>query len=199
MSNTNDSIVPAFLIWGFWLASSPWLRGIFVALSGWTKFATLVVAPLWLTYPGPVRRPRPALAFAAAFVLATVAAFSVLVLDAHPIQAAQTFYHRTLKTQITRDSPFSLWDWAQYHARGIPNLHVVQRVLEGLLVVGAVAAAFFPPRKTPLQLAALTGALLIGFELVLTHWFFLYVPWFFPFVAFAVLVGNGRAQRAPEI
>jgi len=60
-------------------------------------------------------------------------------------------------------------------------------------VIGAVAVAFFPARKTPLQLAALTGALLIGFELVLTHWFYLYIPWFFPFVAFAILV----PRRAP--
>jgi hypothetical protein len=28
---------------------------------------------------------------------------------------------------------------------------------------------------------------LIGFELVLTHWFYLYLPWFFPFVAFVAL------------
>ena len=41
--------------------------------------------------------------------------------------------------------------------------------------------------KSPLQLAALTGAILAGFELVLTHWFYLYLPWFFPFAAFAVL------------
>ncbi len=190
MSNTNDAIVPVFLIWGFLFASRAWARGAGVALSGWTKFATLVVAPLWLTYPGPVRRPRPALAFAGGFVVASVAAFSILLLDAHPIQAAQTFYERTLKTQVTRESPFSLWDWAQYHARGIPDLHVVQWLLEGLLVLGALAAAFFPSRKSPLQLAALTGALLIGFELVLTHWFYLYIPWFFPFVVYAVVAGE---------
>ena len=41
--------------------------------------------------------------------------------------------------------------------------------------------------KSPLQLAALTAALLIGFEIVLTHWFYLYVTWFFPFFAFAML------------
>ena len=191
MSNTNDAIVPVFLIWGFLVASSAWARGLFCALSGWTKFAILVVAPMWLTYPGPVRRPRPAFAFAGGFLVATVAAFWILFFDGHPIQAAQTFYDRTVKTQITRESPFSLWDWAQYHARGIPDLHVVQWVLEGLLVLGAVVTAFFPSRKSPLQLAALTGALLIGFELVLTHWFYLYIPWFFPFVAFAVLA-RGR-------
>ena len=187
MSNTNDAIVPVFLIWGVLGATWGWARGAAVALAGWTKFAPLVVAPLWLTYPGPVRRPRRALAFAAGFALATVVAFSILLFDAHPIQAARTFYDRTFHTQITRESPFSLWDWAQYHARGIPDLHVLQWVLEGLLVVGAVAAAFFPSRKTPLQLAALTGALLIGFELVLTHWFYLYIPWFLPFVAFALV------------
>ena len=64
-----------------------------------------------------------------------------------------------------------------------------QRVLEGLLVVGAIAVYFVPRRKSPLQLAALTAALLIGFEVVLTHWFYLYLPWFFPFAAFALLAG----------
>ncbi|MFL6019729.1 MAG: hypothetical protein ACJ74A_01195, partial [Gaiellaceae bacterium] len=172
-----------------------WARGASAALAGWTKFAALVVAPMWLTYPGPWGRPRPVLLFAGGFLLATVAAFSILLLDAHPVQAAQAFYDRTLRTQIVRESPFSLWDWAQYHARGIPDLHVLQWVLEGVLVVGAIAAAFFPRRKSPLQLAALTGALLIGFELVLTHWFYLYIPWFFPFVAYAVLV-NGREATA---
>ena len=198
MSNTNDMIVPVFLIFGFLLASSSWSRGVSVALSGLTKFAPLIVAPLWLTYPGPVRRPRPALAFAAGFVVATVVAFAILLLDGHPVQAAQTFYERTIKTQITRESPFSLWDWAQYHARGIPDLHIVQRVLEGLLVLGAVAVAFVPRRKTPLQLAALTGALLIGFEIVLTHWSWLYIPWFFPFVVFALLSnGPGHSIEVP--
>ena len=194
-SNTNDAIMPVLLIFGFWLVTSPWARGAFLALSGWTKFASLVVAPLWLTYPGPIRRPRPALAFAGGFVLATAAAFSILLLEPSPVQAAKDFYERTIQNQIDRESPFSLWDWRQYHARGLPDLQLVQRVLEGLLVVGAVVFAFIPRRKTPLQLAALTGALLLGFELVLTHWFYLYVPWFFPFVAYAVLVSHGRPER----
>jgi hypothetical protein len=68
-------------------------------------------------------------------------------------------------------------------------------VLEALLVVGAIAAAFLPRTKTPLQLAALTGALLLGFQLVLTYWIYLYIPWFFPFVVFAVLASHGRPHR----
>ena len=60
-SNTNDALLPAFLIWGFWLVSSPVARGAFAALSGWTKFASLLVAPLWLTYPdAPALAPVPA-------------------------------------------------------------------------------------------------------------------------------------------
>ena len=51
-SSSNDAIQPALLIFGFWLASSPWARGSFAALASWAKFAPLVVAPLWATYPG---------------------------------------------------------------------------------------------------------------------------------------------------
>ena len=71
-------------------------------------------------------------------------------------------------------------------------------MLQVLLVVAAIAAAFVPRTKTPLQLAALTGALVIGFEFVLTHWFYLYVPWFFPFVAFALL-SHGRGHTEPGV
>ena len=56
-----------------------------------------------------------------------------------------------------------------------------------MLVVGALALAFVPRRRSPLRLAALTAALLIGFEGVLTHWFYLYLPWFFPFAALALV------------
>ena len=192
-SNTNDALLPCFLIWGFWLVSSPVGRGVFGALSGWTKFAALVVAPLWLTYPDR----RPSRRFAVAFAVATLAAFSVVLLEPSPLHELRVFWHRTVSWQIGRSSPFSLWDWRQYYARGLPNLHLVQRVLQGALVVGAVAAAFFPRRKSPLQLAALTAALLAGFELVLTYWLYTYIPWFFGFAAIAVLAPAAVRATAP--
>ena len=61
-----------------------------------------------------------------------------------------------------------------------------------LVVAGAVLVAFVPRRKSIVQLAALTAAVLIGFELVLTHWFYLYIPWFFPFFLVAVLMPRAR-------
>jgi hypothetical protein len=194
-SNSNDAVQPALLVLGFWLASSPWGRGGFAALASWTKFAPLLVVPMWATYPD--RRPRPTAWFAAAFVLATLAAFWVLLLEPSLLDVVKTFWHRTIVNQFDRESPFSLWDWRQYHA-GLPDLHVVQRVLQTATLLAAVALAFVPRRKSPLRLAALTAALLIAFEVVLTHWFYLYIAWFFPFVAFAILAEGKEVRAVPS-
>jgi len=192
-SNTNDAIMPAFLIWGFWLASSAWARGGAIALAGWTKFAALLLAPLWLSYPDGWRLPTRR--FALGFAGATLAAFLVLLLEPDPLHAARVFAERTFGFQLDRESPFSIWGWGQYRADGVPDLHVVQQVLQVLVAAGAVLLAFVPRRKSILQLAALTAAVLIGFELVLTHWFYLYIPWFFPFVAFALLYRRDPAAQ----
>ena len=192
-ANTNDAIMPAFLIWGFWLSTADWARGLFAGLSGWTKFAALIVAPLWLTYP-EVKRSRRQLWFVGGFALATALSFWVLLLEPNPLHAARVFWDRTIPTQVDRHSPFSLWDWAQYHA-GLPDLKIVQQVLQVALVAGALALAWRPKRKSPLQLAALTGVLLIGFELVLTYWLYTYIVWFFAFAAYAVLAGEPQTEE----
>jgi hypothetical protein len=189
-SNTNDAIMPTILVFGFWFLTAPLARGALLALAGWTKFGALLLVPLWGSYP-EARRLSGKVVFAAGFAAATVAAFSILLLEPDPVHAARVFWDRTFGWQVGRDSPFSIWGWGQYHAAGIPDLGWLQQVVIGLLVVGAVVCYFVPRRKTPLQLAALTAALLIGFELTITHWFYLYIPWFFPFVAFAV-VASGR-------
>jgi hypothetical protein len=195
-SNTNDAIMPAFLIWGFWLVTSDWARGFFAALAGWTKFAALIVAPLWATYPELRRARRNGVIFLEGFALATILSFWIFLLEPNPLHAARVFWDRTIPTQVDRHSPFSIWDWGQYHAAGIPDLGWVQKVLEVGLAAGALALAVWPRRKTPLQLAALTAALLIGFEAVLTHWFYLYLPWFFAFAAFAVVAAEPRPAEA---
>ncbi len=185
-SNTNDVIMPALLIWGFAFITSNPVRGAFAALGAWTKFAALLLVPLWLGYP-EARRKRPtALAFGG-FAAATLAAFSILLLEPSLPHALHVFYDRTVKFQMGRSSPFSLWDWRQYHAKGLPNLHIVQIVLEVVLVASALALGWWPRRRSPLRLAAFSAALLVGFEAVLTHWSYLYLPWFYPFVVMALL------------
>jgi hypothetical protein len=135
--------------------------------------------------------------FLAGFALATLAAFSVVLLEPSPLHELRVFFDRSLRWQVGRDAPWSLWDWGQYHARGIPDLHLVQRVLQVLLVAGALAAALVPRRKSPLQLAALTAALLAGFQLVLTYWLYTYIPWFFGFAAIALLAPLAVVVREP--
>jgi hypothetical protein len=185
-----------FLIFGFWLVTSAFARGAFLALAGWAKFGALLLAPLWGSYP-EARRLSGKGAFAGGFAVATAAAFSILLLEPSPAHAARVFWDRTFGWQVGRDSPFSIWGWGQYHAAGIPDLGRLQPIAIGLLVVGSILVYFLPRRKNVLQLAALTAAVLIGFELTLTHWFYLYIPWFFPFVAFALLAVRRRRVEAP--
>ena len=147
-SNTNDAIMPAFLIWGFWAASSDAGRGALAALAAWTKLAALVVVPLWATYPN-ARDWRRVTVFAAAFTLVTAVSFWALILGGDPVDSFRVFYERTFEIQQDRRSPFSPWDWGQYHARGIPDLAWLQSLLQIGLVVAALVVAVVPRRKSP--------------------------------------------------
>jgi len=71
----------------------------------------------------------------------------------------------------------------------------VQILLEVVLIGTALALGLWPRQRSPLRLAALTTILLVGFEVVLTHWSYLYLPWFFPFACLA-LVGPLHGREA---
>lgn len=195
-TNSNDAILPCFLVWGFWLLTSPFARGLFVGLASLAKFAAFLVAPLWLAYPDGLRRPRAVVLFAVGALAAAILGFWVLLLEPDPVAAARIFWDRTFGFQLGRDSPFSIWDWGVYP--GYPDLGLPQTALKVALVAAAVALAFVPRRRTPLQLAALTAFLLIGFQIVLTHWFYLYIPWFFPFVAIVLVLPLVAAVQRPR-
>ncbi|HJR94619.1 MAG TPA: hypothetical protein VJ807_04235 [Gaiellaceae bacterium] len=192
-ANTNDAIMPAFLLFGFLLVASDWARGASVALAGWAKFGALIVAPLWATYP--VAELRRIARFAAAFAVATVVAFAILLLEPSLWDAIRTFWERTIGFQSGRDSPFSIWGWGQYHARGIPDLGFLHPIVVAFAVGLAGVLAIVPRRKTPLRLAALTAVLLVAFQLTLTHWFYLYLPWVVPFVLLWLLLPEPDDQE----
>ncbi len=134
-----------------------------------------------------------------AFVVATLAAFSILLFEPSLTHAVRVFVDRSIGYQLDRDSPFSPWDWGQYHARGIPSLRPVQVILQLAVLALAGVVAMIPQRKGPLELAALSAAVLVGFELTLTHWSYLYIPWFLPFVLLALYLPPRRstASRCP--
>jgi hypothetical protein len=56
----------------------------------------------------------------------------------------------------------------------------------------------FVPRRPPLrQTAALGAAVLIAIQLLATHWFYLYVVWFVPFVFVGLFAAHARTLPEP--
>ncbi len=56
----------------------------------------------------------------------------------------------------------------------------------------------WPRRLDMLTMTALSGALLIGIELTVTHWFYLYIPWFLPFALIAMVPDWPPPRRRPR-
>ena len=136
-SNTNDAIMPAFLIWGFWLASSAWARGAAVALAGWTKFAALLLAPLWLAYPNGRRAPGDAVR--ARLRGRDARRVLVLLLEPDPLHAARRL--RRAHVRLPARPRLAVLDLGlgPVPRRRLPDLQLVQQVLQVLLVAGALA------------------------------------------------------------
>jgi hypothetical protein len=178
-TNTNDSLVALLAVLSFGVLAAPRARGALLALAGATKFAPLVLGPLYASYDR--RRIRDAALFALAFAAVTI----LVYLPVLPGTGISTIWDRTVGFQLGRDSPFSIW--GQH-----PGLHTLQTLAEVALAVLACATAFVPKVKTPLQLAALAAALLIALQLTMTHWFYLYIVWWFPLLMVALIL-----PRAP--
>jgi hypothetical protein len=185
-SNTNDALVSLTLVAALLCLTSPIPRGITLALSGMTKFAPLALGPLFATYGATEgsgnfwrRYGRVVIPFAIAF------AITVLVVSFQALQdpGLSTFWHRTIGEQGGRDSPFSIW--GQDHSLGW-----LQALVKAAVVGLAVLVAFRPKRRDHVTVAALGAAVLIGMELTVDHWFYLYIPWFLPFLLIALLASG---------
>jgi hypothetical protein len=120
MSNTNDAIMPALpdlglLVMHLCLGPGRVRRaGVVDEVRSPAGRAALGDLPEFR------KSRRTALIFAGAFAVATVASFWVLLLEPSVLGAAHEFWKRTIVPQVKRESPFSLWDWRQYHA-GLPD------------------------------------------------------------------------------
>ncbi len=183
-SNSNDALVALLIVLALLVVRWAPARGAAAALAGLTKFAPLALAPLLLRGIGP----RPSLRQAAAFVLAFVVTVVVVMI---PVFGSDlhAFWHDTISYQAGRGSPFSIWGlWG--------GLSVEQHLIQGAAAGLALAVAFVPERRGMLELAALGAAVLIALQLGITHWFYLYIPWFFPLVMLALMLAHPR--RADE-
>ncbi|MFN8111329.1 MAG: glycosyltransferase family 87 protein, partial [Thermoleophilia bacterium] len=191
LSNSNDELVAACLIWGLVFARRPLVRGLMLGLAVATKFGPAILALLWWRrpFPRPGRRREP-VRFALGLVLAAVLTGWVLLLDG--LKGVTAFWDRTLGYQLHRESPFSVW--GQH-----PGLRPLQVALSILVVLAALALVRWPRHLDLLSVTALSGAVLLGTQLVMTHWFYLYIPWFLPFalLAFVPTWPPATPPRAP--
>jgi hypothetical protein len=197
-SSSNDSLIAALLAWSLALFAKPVARGALLALAALAKFGPLALVPLYAagergllerwrtTAPdGRFGELRPLLAFGIVF-----AAVAALML-AHPAidPGLGTFWERTLRSQVERDSPFSIWGQEE-------GLEWLQTAILAGTVVFAAAVAFVPRRRNIAQIAALAAAILLAVEITADHWFYLYIPWFAPLLFVAIALPAGVATRA---
>src|SRR3954452_23854694 len=179
-NNVNDALVGALVLCAMLAAAAPLRRGAFVALAGMAKFAPLALGPLYITHSG--RRVR----FAAGMAIVLALSFVFVLAYGDP----GTFFDRTLGFQTSRGSPFSIW--------GLRDWTTAQTVVQIAAVLLAVAVAFVPRRRDLVGLAALTAAVLIALQLGITHWFYLYVVWFYGPLMVALLGVHGSSTWSME-
>jgi Glycosyltransferase family 87 len=187
-SNSNDSLVALLVVLALLAIRSAPGRGIAGALAAFTKFAPLALAPLLLRGEGAWPRRRSLFVYAVAFA-ATAVVVMLPVLIEHNLHA---FWHDTISYQAQRGSPFSVWGlWG--------GLGLEQHLVQGAAVGLAVIVAFVPRRRDVVALAALAAAVTIALQLGVTHWFYLYIVWFFPLVMVALLGSHPEAAGALEL
>jgi hypothetical protein len=188
-SNSNDTLVAVLVLAAVLAATyrsrlAPPARGAFAALAGLTKFAPLALAPLLATHGlwerGDRLPARTRLGDLASFVIAFAAVAAVVSIPAFSHDSLHTIYERTLVYQSNRDSPFSVWGL-------YGGLGGWQEAVQIAAVILAVGLAVIPRRADIVGLAAACAAVIVAAQLGIDHWFYLYIPWFFPLVMIALL------------
>src|SRR5450755_31858 len=183
-SNTNDALVAMLLVLTLLVITSPPARGVGAALAGFAKFAPLALGPLFMRGIDSEFRKRSVIGYTMAFGITGLVVMVPVVLGGN----LSRFWRDTLTYQAGRGSPFSIWGlWG--------GLGFEQHLVQGAAVALAIAVAFVPRRRDLVQVAALGAAVLITLQLGITHWFYLYIVWFFPLVIFALLAAY--PERAP--
>jgi hypothetical protein len=176
------------------------LRGI--GPEPWSRAGDEQRAQAVETHDDPARRPdsravgphgrrrrqrrwlRPLLGFAIAYALAIVLPMLRVLVPGN----FHAFWEDSIVYQAQRPAPFSIWGfWGGYNQ----SLRLPQHIWLALVVLLGLSVLVFPRgRRTLVQVAALAGALLIGLQMSVSYWFYLYIVWFFPMVAVALVLAH---------
>jgi hypothetical protein len=196
-SNSNDALVSLMVVACLLVLRWASVRGALGGLAALTKFAPFVLAPLLLRgvdeppwRRGGARRWIPAVAaFTGAYVLAVLVPMLRVLLPGN----FHSFWTDSIAYQAGRPAPFSIWGlWGGYGH----SLHPEQHVWLGIVVALGFAVLIVPRgRRTLVQVAALAAALLIGLQLGLSYWFYLYIVWFFPLLIVALVFAHPDADE----
>jgi hypothetical protein len=184
--STNDGLVPLFVVYALLALSTPALRGGLLGLAAAAKFAPLALAGLFAAGRGD-RRPRSL----AVFGLAMATVIGGVVWLYLPAGGLEELWRRTIGFQLHRHSFLSLWG---QHPQ-LEWLRTGLKVAAGGLAVWLFA---FPRRRDTLQVAALSGAILISLQLTVVYWSFEYLVWFIPFVLVGLLAAR-ECDRPAEV
>ena len=146
----------------------------------------------WL-FRGPRARPpaRPPARALASFFFAFALTAAIVSIPAITHDSLHTIYERTIEYQASRGSPFSVWGL-------YGGLHGVETTVQVAAIVLALALAVIPRRSDLIGLAAACAAIVIATQLGVEHWFYLYIPWFFPLVMIVLLGASARPDGEGE-
>jgi hypothetical protein len=173
-STTNDTLVPMFVVYALLALRSPPGRGLVTGIAAMGKFAPALLAPVLLVGRGPFRLRSVAVA-----AITFTAVCAGLVLAFLPDGGLREFWDTTLGFQLSRTSPLSIWVRA-------PQLDWLRPITQAAAIGLALAAAFFPRRRSVGQVAALCGAILAAAQIPTNYWIYFYVAWFAPFMFIAL-------------
>jgi hypothetical protein len=191
-SGVNDALVAVPLLAAFALLPRSLLRGSLVGLAAMVKFAPIVALAPMLHAGSRDRTRQAALAIlGAALTIGAALAWVAWRLDGSVAHDLHVFWERTVGFQDGRGSPFSPW--------GLYGWHTAQRIAQVVVLLLIAATCLVPRARDAWQVAAGAGAAIILLELTVTHWFYLYVPWFVGFVLIVLVAARERPAPAAPV
>ena len=184
LSNSNDSLVAMLLVATLLVLAKPAARGVMAALATFAKFAPAVLAPMLAHLRRETLALRPGLR-----------------------------RHSSRRNALARNRPRPPHRLRAHHRLPSRPLFPLQHLgpspspsnlFASRILIGVAALsllfAFRPKDKQLFQVAALGAALLIGVQLTMHHWFYLYIVWFYPLLLVAMVVRSpmSNTQEQPQ-
>jgi hypothetical protein len=188
-SNSNDSLVAMLVVYALLAIRWSAARGVLGAFAGLTKFAPLGLAPLLWRGVGRFPTRRASVTYWLSYGLAILVPLLPVLLSGDWL----SFWRDSIEYQSGRPAPFSIWGlWGGYNQ----TLHLPEHIVLGGAVLLGLLAPFWPRgERTIVEVAALGAAIIIGLQMGITYWFYLYIVWFFPLVVIALVFAHPEPGR----